>query len=57
MKTDGNGRKNPSPISISIFLAETGPESGKKIELTMDEDIRKYENGQIRMKSQKIKLE
>ena len=30
MKTDGNGRKNSSPISVSIFLAETGSGSGKK---------------------------
>jgi hypothetical protein len=29
MKMDGNGQENPSPISISIFLAETGPELGK----------------------------
>ena len=29
MKTDGNGRKNSSLISVSIFLAETGLGSGK----------------------------
>jgi hypothetical protein len=29
MKTDGSGRENPSSISISIFLAEMGLESGK----------------------------
>jgi hypothetical protein len=29
MKTDGNRQKNLYPIYISIFLAETGPESRK----------------------------
>jgi hypothetical protein len=40
MKTDGNKRKNPSLISISIFLEETGLELGKA-ELKTDEDIHK----------------
>jgi hypothetical protein len=38
MKTDRNGGKNFSPISISIFLAETGPES-EKTELKTDDGI------------------
>ena len=29
MKTDGNGWKNSSLVSVSIFLAETGSGSGK----------------------------
>ena len=56
MKTDANGRKNSSPIFVSIFLAETGSGLGK-IELKTAGDIWKYENGQIRTESQKINLE
>ena len=41
MKTDGNGWKNSSLISVSIFLAETGSGSGKKTELKTDTDIQK----------------
>jgi hypothetical protein len=43
MKTDANRRKNFSPISVSIFLADTGWGLGKT-ELKIDRDIRKYRN-------------
>ena len=41
MKTDGNGRKNSSPVFVSIFL-ETG--SDKKNKTKTDRDVRKLTN-------------
>ena len=56
MKTDANGRKNSSPIFVSIFLAETGSGLGK-IELKTAGDIWKYGNRQIRTESLELKID
>jgi hypothetical protein len=57
MKTDGNGRENPISTSVSIFFGGNGIGFGK---CGFGNGIRICgctEHKQIRMESQKIKLE
>ena len=49
-----DGKKTLSRLRFYIFFSENGIVLGRKTELKMDGNIRKYENGQMRMESRKL---